>query len=71
MNDVNIGEKASEVMEFIMNSVCLDTGPDKFSKECMEILTLCISELIKASYCSCHYREGMQLAIDQIKSDFD
>lgn len=66
---MNVGEISGKTMEFIMSKI--DSEGIKFSDECMEILTLCISELIKASFCKSHYTYAIDKAINLIKEDFN
>ena len=68
-NIIPIGLIAGEVLELIMQKIT--SNKKKFTKDVIEILTLCISEIIRAGYCSCHRQEGCDLVMKLIKEDLD
>jgi hypothetical protein len=69
--ELNIGELAGDTMQFIMQKTdYLPVGKDCV-KVYLGILTLCISEVIKASYCPSHYSQALENCYDQIMQDFD
>jgi len=68
-DECNVGEIAGEVMELIMSKTNKLKEGKEFTDACLDILTLCISELIKAGYCNLHYGDALDKATKQIKED--
>lgn len=66
MNE-DLGEKAGEVLEFMMSKI--DKNNEEFFNESIEILTLCLSEVIKAGYCKSHWNYGLEKASKLILED--
>ena len=66
---MNEGAIAGEVMELIMSKIDEKKQGMAFSHECLCILTLCISELIKCSFCDSHYEYAVEKTIKMIKED--
>lgn len=65
---IDVSEIAGELLETIINKL-KDINGKEFTNECLDILTLCCSEMIKAGYCKSHYDEALNKIINQIKED--
>lgn len=63
-------ERAGKTLEYIMKIVTDKQGKE-FIDECLQILTLCTSEIIKAGFCPDHYESAINEVLRQIKSDFE
>lgn len=68
-SECNIGEIAGNTCEFVMGQLPEEKKGVDFIKTMIEIFTLCISETIKAGYCSSHYKEALEEANLMIKTD--
>lgn len=64
-----IGECAGEILELIIKRI--NSQEKEFIRDSIEILTLCLSEIIKAGYCSCHKQEGVDLVLKLIQDDLN
>ena len=64
---MNINENASYILMHLMSKT--ESQREEFTRQCMEVLTLCMSELIRASYCPSHYQDGIDEMVKQIKED--
>jgi len=68
---VDVGEIAGEVVEFMMSRLPSNLEGISFIETSIEILTLCLSEVIKAGYCSKHYQYAIEKSIEHIRKDFE
>jgi hypothetical protein len=66
---MSTGENAGKVLSYIMDDVLAGSHGNQFTDEAMAILTLCLSELIKAGYCSHHYQDVLNIVNLQIRQD--
>jgi hypothetical protein len=64
---VNIGETSGQIIEFIMSKTKKEGK--EFTDDCIAVLTLCCSEIIKSSFCSSHYQHAIEEIVKQIKED--
>ena len=66
-----IGGIAGEILTFMISK--MESNDRKFVDEGLQILTLCLSELIKAGYCKHHYKEAYKkvsrLIVDDLKNE--
>lgn len=68
---VDIEEKAGDVLKYMMDVSIPDSQGKDFVDESIQILTCCISALIRTTCCKSHYKERIQQSIDLIKSDLE
>ena len=68
---VNVGKTAGEVLEFMMSRFPKELEGISFVGTSIEVLTLCLSEIIKAGYCSTHYQHALEKCVEKIKKDFE
>jgi len=68
---VNVGKTAGELVEFMMSRFPDELEGISFIETSIEVLTLCLSEVIKAGYCSTHYQYAIEKSVEQIRKDFE
>ena len=66
---MDVSDKASQTIDFLI-SLMGDKEGKEFCDEMLEVLTLCISGMIKASCCDCCYEAGVKEVVKQITKDF-
>ena len=62
-----IGQCAGDILQLIMERI--DTKNNDFIHQSIEILTLCLSEIIRAGYCRHHIQEACDKVVEFIKED--
>jgi len=63
---MDIGEVAGEVLK-LMNSKTEKKGPE-FTKEILNVLSVCTCEFIRASYCTNDYDTALDIFIEEVTS---
>lgn len=66
---MEIGEKSIEILRIMMENLIPHKMGKEFVEESLEVLTRCISEIIKAGYCHSHYKEAMKKINCQLEED--
>ncbi len=61
------GEVAGEIMTLLLSRT--NKQGKEFTDECISVLTLCMSEIIRSSFCSGHYQDAIAEINRQIYED--
>lgn len=64
---MNTGEVAGDVISLIMSRT--ESQGRVFVDECLEVLSLCCSELIRSGFCPSHRDDAIEVLVAQIRDD--